>query len=371
MFYDWIIQDGGEDVGTTVEYRTAWYDCIPAAAWDETPITCVHRFEAAAEGPMGNPEVASLQPHYWPDLADYPGGGPWRSPVSDFSKSDRTDPDLCEKSYSVAIRKRLDYYGKYRLDVVPSFLHCTLRTYYREDPRTSVIPPPEIRNCVGPAPGAAVQAFAQMFCERPGWRPDWFGANSRTFTTDDCLDNANGIWKCGPEVNRVPRYDGERADPVGVLDDGKDRRLRWATVDPEGDLRYIEDKETRIQFRAGSPYRIGSLGPASSDQPFVSNPAINDWVGGWGAAGGSGNTDYMVNFQAPGSPNAPWTARAQWRFTAEFLMTKVIINGWFFDPETGRLVPDFSTVEEWVRLPARCNGVPAEIDVNRARNSSH
>lgn len=363
-FESGIYQDGGDDIGDFVTYTGASYDCISAAAYTIEDFDCIHRWRAWAIGPVGNPEVAEALPYYWPDT-----GHQWRSDVSAFSKSDRTNPALCRRSYAVRVAAPLTEYGKYQLDVVPEMLHCKLKTYYRVDARTSVIPDPEVINCMGPIDGANLQARAQLFCEDPGWTSDWSGHH--LFTTEDCLNSAAGIWNCGPQVDRLPRFAGEVADPVGVLDDGKDRRLRWRTVSPEGSLRNIEDEQTRLQFRGGSPYRTSSLGPASSDQPFVVNPTIDSWVHGWGGMGGGGNTDFMVNFQAPGSPDAPWTARSQWKFTAEFLMTQVSIDGWFFDPGTGVFEPHYSTTKVWKRMPARCNGQPAEIDVSRARNASN
>lgn len=348
----------GDDTGDETSsqgfrvYTAAWYSCISAAAWRDTPLNCPQQIGLTVTGPMRNPAIQS---------STFYTAGP---DVTPFWASDRTDETLCASNMQIYRRVDLVDYGQYLMEITGLMARCTLRTYFKVDNRTRNVPEPEIIACAGGFNYPLPDFRAQLFCPRPGWTPDWSGNHS--FTPEECLTEDPGVWNCGPQVNVNPRYDGADATDVEVLDDGKMRRLRWQTPVLQG-VRNVTARRARMLYVGGTPFRDGER-PAGDTQPFVSENPMNEWRSGWrGVSTTPRRTDYRLNFQAPGFASEPFQARPQWYFEGEFRVVTVSYTS--FNPETGAYEGGPSGTA-WRPMSATCQGIDTGINVHRARNST-
>ena len=339
-------------------YSDAHFECISAAAWTEQDVTCVHSYNKTVAGPTGNPVVKHKVLQAKKNL------------TTAFTNSGSLSPTLCTMSYQVPIDRTLPAYGRYTTTVTPKFVHCTRYHYYKAVALSQKIPPDRIGNC-GKVDKAAppVQAQTQVFCERPGWAPHWNGGH--TYTTSDCLARPEtGIWGCGPEATYVPRLVGgdgvrRKADPAQTLDNGTDTTLSWRRISPEGKVRDYQDKQVRLRYTTGTPFRSDAAS-GSATQPFVVNPTVDDWVFGWRALGEDGSTDFVANFQAPSSTSGgPWTAAPQWVFTAEFYMTTPHLDTVDVSTLAQAVTPEY----KWKRLAGSCTGTAAQVSVFSTRQN--
>lgn len=332
-------------------YDVADYDCISAAAYTETDIKCAYNYNVKIVGPIENPTVSKET------IVDK------ETDVTNFARNGMKNIDACENSMTVNINKTFKSYGKYRMAVKPQYLHCTLIKYYKIDRRTKRVPNNRIGNCSEPTPDTQIYK-AQLFCETPGWSDDWEGEHD--FTTTDCLAYPErGIWNCGPQTTRTPTR-GNVSGRITMRDDGVGRPLRWKAIVPAGAVRSIADKQVQLRYVGGTPFRRDAAGAADASQPFVVNPTIDDWVFGWAGMGRGKNTDFVVNFQAASTPQNPWTAAPQWKFTGEFHTTQIKIES--INTATRKL--DVVAGKKWKRLPAACTGAVAQVHVYGVRNTS-
>ena len=346
--------------GGSIRVDYASYDCIPPAAWNDSRIACFHSYGARIRGPFNNPTVSSQtirMPNSGRTLTNFTRHGGDAGP---------NDYRLCRESYSSYYEHTLTDFGQYEIFALGRTQNCTLRTYRRIDSRTRNTPRPDIVDCGAPVRYERNRMEAQLFCSAPYFEQRW--TNTHSFTITECLNETSGEFSCGPEINRTGRYAGFNSRNFDAFDDGRPRLLSWRTINPgaQPDIRRVRNRESRLWWREGTPYRENK-GPAHDDQPFVTDPAIEGWVGNWRAAAAGRRTGWNTQFFAASDPNARWTVRPQWKFDAQFRIRVVTITD--IDFESGTVTwrddPQWEDMDDAV-----CTGTPARLNVHRARNDT-
>lgn len=330
------------------------YGCIKPPHYRDDLIACPISAKGTIRGPMLNGDGVPSK--------TYP------QPVkkSSFERGGRTSPTLCEQSlrYAVNGNSVLVNYGQYELRLQLSMARCNIRTYTTRDQRTGRIPPREVLGCGPTYVAKTARAEAELICQDPEIHYYW-SRGKYNYSLKDC-DNGDK-WSCGPTLTQRPTFAGVLGNKIiGVLDDGKARRASWANPRPTGNFRNMRDRASRLMYRDGSPFRVGASRNGAT-QPFLVEPKNQLWHGNWkGTAGGTTRTGFDLSFMAAGVSGSPWTARPEWRFTADFrfMVPKLVL-----DTETGQLTHTRTYI--WKELTGTCIGQPVRLDVHRARNSTN
>jgi hypothetical protein len=343
----------GVDFGSKKKAVSGGYECIEPPRYYDTTYRCAAYADAYLIGPIYNSDTTVQDPR-----RDYD------RQLSAFEKSGRRDVSKCQDE-SFYFGESPRPWGQYQMVGQLHSRRCTIRTYYTPDARTGRIPSPEVLACAGPTPSPVVRDWLELFCEAPYVHTRWHRPGTHSFTTADCMGGGS-TWDCGPQVSQKPTFAGRRGGPFEVLDDGKQRRAAWATVQPTGDLRNIRQRRAALLLEHGSsPVRAGES-KNGSNQPYFTNPKNESTFSGWrGAATGSSNTAWDLAFLAPGEAGHPWAAAPRWTFKADFLSYIPDIT---WDLGAGSYTYELAPV--WITAPAKCDGQPVEVDVHRARNSS-
>lgn len=360
-----FVYDPGSQGGGSL-YTSAGYRCITPPSWEDSPIMCASHYGAELEGPM-RPGRVPIEPHY--EVKSLDNGRQPTQWTREGAHNGPRDVELCQSEFTKNYRERVTHLGQYRIYALGSRRQCILRTYTRTDRLGQEPPRPDLTSCLPPQTNEFAEMRGQKFCRPPQWELRW--TNDHTFTWAECLDlpPSQSPHSCGPNILRPGLYAGRTAREIDAIDDGKNRLLQWRTVRPDPrTVRNISGQEMRLDYMRGTPYRRGS-GPSAPDQPFVAEPKVDLWHTGWrGAASNPNRSGWDINFQAEGLPGEPWTVVPRWRFDAEILQEVIYLRSINF--ETGTVT--FDSVEEWVYVEDEvCSGVPARLNVHRARNASN
>ena len=326
----------------------ASYRCIERPHYTDDPRDCAATTGATLVGPMENPDVASKTTSF----------GPAKSP---FARSGYKALSLCDDAFVQPFPVQRNTMGKYRLTGTGRQITCTIRHYTTQNAKTGRVPRDEIKSCANERRHMRDEVKWQLYCG--GW--DLFWDDKHTFSQDECRDQ--GPWTCGPNVNKVPKFNGVSvpAAGIGVLDDGNERAATWNLPKPVGALTGVGAKRATLDVDPHStPYRTGEdvNGPT---QPFMATPNLNSELTGW-------DTTWKIRFQAASlSPRADgtttnqWVAVPTWMFTAKFktvTFTNIIV-----DWRTGAITPT-KPHSVWVPASATCVGKPLTLSVYRAHN---
>lgn len=353
------------------------FKCIDPPKYNIYDWQCFIGGNASYTGPRRNAES--------PVVAERTTGLGYKQSI--FAQTGKDDPFRClnpERLYWEV--NNLKALGQYDLQTTARMQECEYYDYYTRS-RKADVNDTDYLTCAG---GRKYDAPAEtdkleLFCEAPG-RHRVFHNNSHTFSYADCRvpggnpDPNTPDWSCGPVP--APVFNG-RTSPNGgftVLDDAKERKLKWDRPDPSGGIRNLKNKTVRLAFvnptDRMSPYRAGEVanGPR---QPFTVDAderdnhqrlSVDEWRSGWNQAMPAANdtqTGWDLAFMAPGVAAKPWKVAPTWAFDAEFL--RYVPGEVKVDIQTGNWTVDM--VEEWVDGNADCSGDPATLDVYRARNN--
>lgn len=340
--------------GSTYLQPTGVVRCIDPPRYTETGITCVTRTGGQVVGPERNPEVTPVTV---------------RKPVRttrfgrQIARRDQVATGVCESSWFVQFQNLLEPFGLYTASVEAHGRECVLRTYTSDDERTGTRPANFIHACGAEGILSTGEARYQQHCD-PNYISAGHGGN-RAFTGDDCEAVR---WDCDTPWPPRPRLGGRLADPVQVLADGDNRRLRWRRPNPgaSANVRNVTNRRAQLQYRSGSPFREGER-PGGALQFFEADPSVGSWFNGWSGKAGGRNTGWDLRFMKAGVPEQPWEARARWYFEAEFRSTYA--TGIRVDARTGAFT--LTTADTWTPSWAICDASPTEIDVYRSRISTN
>jgi hypothetical protein len=356
------IDEGSEDIIPDTYTATAGgYECIEPPKYRIEPWDCILGANGAYKGPMMNgesPVRPSREVKFEYEQSDFVQGG----------KRSLTD---CRKSQKFNFETpSLKFWGQYEIGAQAQMQTCEYYEYFTINQRTGTWNQNYLDCRGGPKYWVnPADDRVELFCPPPHLhKPGGEWHTDHSYNAEDCKGGPGATWTCGPVP--TPVFNG-RTSPNGkfeVLDDGKDRRLKWDRPAISGDVRNIENRTVNLALgRDVSPFRAGET-TNGSRQPFKVVPDVDEWRSGWRQAMPADNnseTGWDMAFMAPGVPGKPFAVTPRWAFQAEFLTQRV--SNVRIDPFTNQT---FFTFEDyWYTADASCPGAPAELDVYRARNS--
>lgn len=303
---------------------------------------------ATITGPADNPVVPSTTLKYIP-----------AQPTA-FAAGGEQNAALCPQSYRLAASTTVKHWGRYTGVARATAATCAWRVYDTVDPKTGTIPGTVRLGCSFPY---TITDTAQIYVWCGGWGPG-YGNAALTFTAADCSNTAFGHPTWGCRIG-APTIDGHLFPATGwdVMDDATGHTLRWGSVAFTGAVRNPRNLYSRLYVDPviSTPWRGSRLNTeaASSDQPFLTVPTIDQWTPGWVST-------WTAKWSQAGYSHRPWTAFPQYEATAQFATVVVTITGW--DLATGTMTSTTST--GWVTAQGSCNGAPAWVNVFRVRNAN-
>lgn len=366
--------DSGFEVPDQYTTTSGGYECIPPPEYEVYVWTCVIKGTASYDGPYANPvETASMTK--------------LGAQKTRFTLDGKKNPDWCAEpsnfSWEVSALgpdgKPKWPWGRYELEAVSWLQDCNYVDYTTINQYTKSWNPNSLHCYGSPYKGEPGNDRIELFCSAPYFhKPGNTWDNLHSFTAEDCVGDSvpggpdPGSWTCGPTPDPVFNGRSSPNNRFDVLDDAKERRIKWDRPDRlggiSGGVRDITKRTVRLALGHNvSPYRSGEV-PNSDRQPFKVVPQVDEWKSNWQQAMPAGNdseTGWDMAFMAPGVPSKPFTVEPTWAFEAEFL-TKTV-KSIKIDSETKKwsvTLQDF-----WYTAAADCPGNPASLDVYRARNS--
>lgn len=333
--FRWRAASDGTGNAGAVPTRSTWTCVYPPQPVDR-PILCSESVTITADGPRGNPQVATRRLY-----------GPAVTPSA--WAADRRSPAKCTASTSASVSVPLRDLGRYQVDAVGRMVPCTLRSYPGQGR------PAEIVGCGG-GYNAPRTFYSQVWCS--GWSRDWSGAHS--FTADECRDASPRAWTCGPTA--PPTLDG-LPTPVSLLRDGKTHRAEWTPVQPTGALRNVRGWTTTLTLDRDATPAVRQGQPESA-QPFAIRPAGNR-PGGLGKVDGQ-PLGYDIQWWMAGFPERDWKVDRTVGFTADFAAETITITG--LNIANGAMTTTASTT--YVTGQATCPTPPLTVEVWTLRLTS-
>lgn len=358
--------ENGFEIPDTYTATAGGYECIDPPKYRIYQWDCLLGGSASYTGPMHNGEnPAKPEKHVELDSQD-----------SEFVLDGKTSPTLCVKAerYDWTVNGLKDW-GEYYLNTSAHMQKCDYYDWYTVNERTGRYNDDYI-DCSGGQKYDINPSTdkLELFCPPPSrHKPTGDFHSNHDYSAQDCKAPPSGAnqpfeWTCGPVP--TPVFNG-RSSPTGsfqVLDDAKERRLKYDRPAISGAVDNIRNQTVRLGLGGNvSPYRAGEV-PNSDRQPFKVVPDVDMWKHGWQQAMPDTNnteTGWDMAFMAPGVPGKPFTLTPTWAFRAEFLSKRV--SEVRIDPQTNewRL-----TMEDyWYTSDETCTGAPVDLNVYRARNS--
>lgn len=353
----------GFAVPPTYTATAGGYECVPPPEYIVSDWTCVIKGEANYTGPMKNGETP-VKPSKFVPLPDK-----W----SAFAKSGKTDWRKCDnpEQFGWNVNNLRDW-GQYDLNATAYVQGCDFYHYYTINQQKNaweddyIVCPKSNANLTPVSHGTDK---LEIFCSAPYEHKAHHGYH--TFDARDCTSpNPNPTWECVTPNAAI--FNGRTGNQFDVLDDGKERMLKWDRAQVIGaGVRKVKNETARLALgntHSISPYRDGETANGTR-QPYVVSPKVNAWANNWRQALPVTNKKYTgweVAFMAPGVPSKPWTVKPTWAFDAQFLT--YVPSSVSIDMETGRWTVTDS-IPYWYKSSETCTSPEVELNVYRARNS--
>lgn len=357
--------DDGSEIPDTYTTTSGGYECIEPPEYTVYVWQCVVYGTASYDGPYRNPVESATVTQLGRQK-------------SRFALTGKDNPAYCAEpnnfKWNVSAAddngKPKWPWGQYKLQAVNWLQDCNYVDYDTVNQRTGTYNANSIHCYGAPYKGSTGDDKLELFCQSPYFHKE-FHDSEHTFTAADCNPPSGGTsasWSCGPVP--TPVFNG-RTSPnhrFDVLDDAKDRRLKWDRPSINGEVRNVRNRTVRLGLGHNvSPYRSGDV-PNGDRQPFKVAPEVDKWKSGWQQAMPDTNdteTGWDLAFMAPGVPDKPWEVEPTWAFRAEFLTKTVSTVTIDPDTQTWRV----TLQDYWYTADADCPGIPARLDVYRARNN--